>query len=113
MAGSDGVQEYARAVFDVAWEHWLAALGGAAERLGQGLGSGEGDLAQRQRALDGLLPAGSDMAVRGVLYTLMQHGDLSLLPDVVAALRQRVAAAASGPVDVEIVSAVELTEAEV
>ncbi len=118
MAGNERVQEYAKAFFDAAWERWFAALGGAAERLeqdpalAQRLSSGEGDPAQRQRTLDGLLPPGSDASVRGVLYTLMQRGDLALLPDVVAALRQQVAAAGSGPVDVEVVSAVELTEQE-
>jgi F-type H+-transporting ATPase subunit delta len=117
MSPENRVQAYASAFYEAAWERWLAAFAGVGDRLAQEpalvdrLQSG-GDLAQRQRLLDGLLPRDVDAPVRNFLYTLLQRGELNLLPEIEADLRDRMVRATEQVVNVEIISAVSLTEQE-
>ena len=62
--------------------------------------------------MDKILPADADRPVRNLLYTLAQRGDLALLEGLIESLRARVRRKEAGPVEVEIVSAVPLTDAE-
>ena len=53
------------------------------------LATPDAEFAQRQHLLDGVIPPDADLPVRNLLYTLLQRGDLSLLPHIAAALRER------------------------
>jgi F-type H+-transporting ATPase subunit delta len=118
MSSRDRVSDYADAFYEAAWERWLAALGSAAQRLAEHpelqarLEGGRSDLSQIQASVDGILPADVDRPVRNLLYTLVQRGDLASLEDITEALRARVRRKEAGPTEVEIVSAVALTDAE-
>lgn len=111
------VQAYAKAFHDAAWERWLSALAGVRDRLDkepallERLQAGAGD-DQSQRLLDTLMPSDVDLPVRNLLYTLLQNGELGLLPEIEPALRERLVHAAEEALPVEIVTAVALTEAE-
>jgi F-type H+-transporting ATPase subunit delta len=114
---NDGrVQSYATAFYEAAFEHWLNALDAAAVALARNPGlldrlqDEQADFATRQRQLDGIVLPETDASVRNLLYTLLQRGDLSLLPQVSEALRQRVHEAETGPVPVEVVTAVPLAD---
>jgi F-type H+-transporting ATPase subunit delta len=124
MNTQDRVRSYADAFFEAAWERWLAALEAVAGRLGQDPKllerlepkapygqAADVEFAQRQPLLDSLLPADVDLPLRNFLYALMQRGELGLLAGIADALRQR-ARAKVVPVQVEVVSAVPLTDAE-
>jgi len=115
MNTQDRVRSYADAFSEAAWERWLAVLEAVAGRLGQDpkllerLQAADVEFAQRQPLLDDFLPGAADPPVRNFLYTLMQHGELGLLPGIIEMLRQR-ARARVAPVRVEVVSAVPLTD---
>ena len=118
MSARDRVGDYAEAFYDAAWERWLAALQSAARQLAEHpdlrarLEGSRSDLGQIQALVDKILPADADQPVRNLLYTLVQRGDLGLLEDLNEALRERVQQKEAGPTEVEIVSAVPLTDAE-
>lgn len=116
---ADRVPNYVSAFFEAVGERWTgtldsvaAAVAGNAALAGR-LDSGRADdtaFAVRQRLLDGLIPADTDLPVRNLLYALLQGGDLALLPELSAALRQRLARTEVGPTPVEVVSAVMLAD---
>ncbi len=114
MNTGERAQSYASAFFEAAFERWLGALEGIAatlagnRTLADHLQAAGVDLAKRQAALDGILPADTDPLVRNLLYTLMQRGDLGLVGDVAAALRLRRAEAA--PIAAEVVTATALDD---
>ncbi len=118
MSSRDRVSDYAEAFYDAAWERWLGALGSVVQKLaGQPelyarLEAGRSDVGQIQAAVDRLLPADADRPVRNLLYTLVQRGDLALLEGITDSLRERVRRKEAGPTEVEIVSAVALTDGE-
>jgi F-type H+-transporting ATPase subunit delta len=109
------VQTYAAAFYEAAFERWVAALEGAAQgiagdsRLAGQLASTDLPWEERQTLLDALVPAGTDQAVRNLLYTMMERGDLALAGDVATGLKQLVRRAESGPTPVEVVTAVEMS----
>ncbi len=113
---ADRVPSYVNAFFEAALERWTgtldsvaAALAGNAALAGR-LAADDTAFAARQRLLDGLIPADTDLPVRNLLYALLQGGDLTRLPDLSAALRLRLARTEVGPTPVEVVSAVTLTD---
>jgi F-type H+-transporting ATPase subunit delta len=113
---AERVQSYASAFYEAALERWVTTLDGIAAALAgdpglvNRLAAPDAEFAQRQRLLNAAMPADVDLPVRNLLYTLLQHGDLSLLPDIASALRERARQAEAAPVPVEVVSAVPLTE---
>lgn len=117
MSAPDRVHAYAQAFYAAAMDRWLGALGSVSDRLThdpQLLNriQGDGDLASRQRLLDGLMPADVDLPVRNFLYTLLQHTDLSMLSGIVDALRDLMSQVGEGPVEVEVTTAVAMTDQE-
>jgi F-type H+-transporting ATPase subunit delta len=110
----DRAQDYARAFYEAALERWLASLRLVVDQLEQHpdlhqrLSAPEMDFAQRQQLMDGILPADVDLPVRNLIYALMQRGDLKLLPEIAGALHQRARQAETGPIEVEVVSAIPL-----
>jgi F-type H+-transporting ATPase subunit delta len=118
MSARDRVRDYADAFYQAAWERWLDALQTVNRQLAERpdlrarMESADLDFSQRQAVLDGLLPAGIDRPVRNLLYTLVQHDELPLLEGIVASLSERARCRESGPTEVEIVSAVPLTDEE-
>ena len=74
----------------------------------QRLQTADVEFADRQAALDGILVDGVDPMARNLLYTLLQHGDLAMLPEVMTSLRSRMEQAAVGPTPVEVTTATPL-----
>ncbi len=117
MSTPDRLHAYAQAFYAAAMDRWLGALGAVGDRLSsdpQLLNriQGDGDLATRQRLLDGVMPADVDVPVRNFLYTLLQRGDLGLLAEVADTLRDLMSQVGESPVDVQVTSAVALTDEE-
>lgn len=111
---AERAQSYARAFFEAAFERWLGILDDVARKLAgnpallANLQSTATDFAERQVALDSFLPADTDPLVRNLLYTLLQHGELNLLPEIASSLRARSTAAA--PIPVEVTTALPLED---
>ena len=76
MALDDRAHTYASALYDTAWDRWLAALQEVADKLAQNpnlaarLGAPGADVPQQQRVIDGLLPPDVDLPVRNFVYLL-------------------------------------------
>lgn len=86
--------KYAAAVFSLALEKWLKPLHTVGNRLAQdaqlinNLQDTKRPFSERQKTLDGIIPAGSDQSVRNFLYTLLENGDIGLLGHVLENLQQ-------------------------
>ena len=86
--------KYAAAIFSLALEKWLKSLQTVQHKLAhdpQLAGSVEDikrPFSERQKILDGIIPAESDQSVRNFLYTLLENGDLGLLANVLENLEQ-------------------------
>jgi F-type H+-transporting ATPase subunit delta len=115
MNTDERVQAYASAFFEAALERWAAALNGVAEAVAKNPKVAERvayvveDFAARHHLLDQVIPGDADLPVRNLLLTLIQSGEVKLLPDIVVALRERVRRTEVAPVPVEVVSAIALT----
>ncbi len=92
MKAQELSRKYATAVFSQALEKWLTVLRAVQDKL-----AGDADLAStlqdagssfadRQKALDGIIPADSDQHIRNFLYTMLKDGDIGLLGEVVGEL---------------------------
>jgi F-type H+-transporting ATPase subunit delta len=87
-------KKYATAIFSLALEQWLAALSTVQEKLANDtdltakLGNSGLSFAERQEALDKIIPSDSDQSIRNFLYTLLKNGDTALLGDVLVDLGQ-------------------------
>jgi F-type H+-transporting ATPase subunit delta len=117
MSTPDRVYAYTQAFYSAALERWSDALRFVSDRLSNDPAlanrlQGDDELAARLHLLDGLIPAGADLPVRNFLYALAQYGDLGLLPGVVDALREMMARAGEGPVEVHVTTAVPMTDGE-
>jgi F-type H+-transporting ATPase subunit delta len=114
MNTGDRAHNYATAFYEATFERLLGSLGAAAQALAQQpallqrLQATDVEFADRQAALDGILVDGVDPMARNLLYTLVQHGDLPLLGEVITSLRARMAQAAAGPTPVEVTTATPL-----
>ncbi len=92
MKAQELSRKYATAVFSQALEKWLTVLrtvqdklAGAAD-LASTLQDASSSFADRQKALDGIIPADSDQHIRNFLYTMLKDGDIGLLGEVVGEL---------------------------
>lgn len=116
MSTGDRAYNYATAFFEAAFERLIGSLEAAAQALAdkpdllKRLGATDTEFETRKGALDGILIDGVDPMVRNLLYTLLQRGDLPLLGEVITSLRARLQQAESGPVPVEVVSAIPLAD---
>ena len=116
MNAEDRAQSYATAFFETGmqrWIDWLTAVESALEAdsaLVARLQDTARDFAERQQLLEGLFPKQADQFVRNLGYTLLQRGDLSALPRIVQALRQRLEGSGAKAVLVEVTSAVPLED---
>lgn len=111
---NDRVQSYANAFYEAAFERWLGSLESATSAIAgnstllNNLAATDADFAERQVALQAILPADPDPLVRNLLFTLLQRGDLHLLGEVTQALKLRYESTERGPVPVEVTTAVAL-----
>ena len=116
MNAEDRVQSYANAFFETALTRWidvLAAVAAALERdsgLKARLQAPDAEFADRQLLLNQILPEQAEQPTRNFCYTLLQHGDLGLLPDIIDGLRRRLQMTEATPLLVEVTSAVVLAE---
>jgi F-type H+-transporting ATPase subunit delta len=87
-------QQYATAIFSLALEKWLSSLSTVQNRLAdnpklaESLQDADRLFADKQKELDGIVPADSDQNVRNFLYTLVKNGDIGLLGGVLETLEQ-------------------------
>lgn len=94
MKAQELSQKYAAAVFTLALEKWLTPLNAVQDRLAdssklaQSLQDSGRSFSNRQKELDGIIPANSDQEVRNFLYTLLKNGDIGLLGEVLADLER-------------------------
>jgi F-type H+-transporting ATPase subunit delta len=88
------------AVFSLALEKWLTSLKSVQDRLADSpqlaarLADAGRTFADRQKELDGVMPADIDPIVRNFFYTLLENGDIGLLDEVSAELERL---SSSGP----------------
>ena len=114
MNTSDRAHTYATAFFEVTFERLIGSLSAAAHALAaqpallQRLQSTDVDFADRQTVLNGVLVDGVDPIARNLLYTLLQHGDLPMLGEVITSLRTHMAQSGTGPMPVEVTTATPL-----
>jgi F-type H+-transporting ATPase subunit delta len=114
MNTGDRAHNYARAFYEAAFERLIGSLSATAQALAQRqdllqrLQATDIAFAERQAALDAVLIDGVDPIARNLLYTLLQHGDLPLLGEVITSLRAAMAQAAAGPTPVEVTTATAL-----
>jgi F-type H+-transporting ATPase subunit delta len=89
-------RKYATAVFSQALEKWLVALKAVQNKLAADadlsakLQNADNSFADRQKALEGIIPADSDQHIRNFLFTLVKEGDIGLLGDVIGDLGRMV-----------------------
>lgn len=110
-------QRYAQAVYQAMLERWQAALNQVQAALSKdqklyALVMDESkDFAERAKALEAALPAGTPSEVVNLLKVLLQEGDLTLLSEIGPALG-RVGSGQKAPTKAQITSAVELSAKE-
>ena len=107
---------YAQAILEAIVEQWRETLSSVADALTQGntlaaLNDPSKELDGRLAQLGKLLPAGSSVEIQNFLNMPAQEGDLDLLGAVNGSLRSSLSGQTQ-PQEAEIVSAVELGEAE-
>ena len=94
MKAQELSQQYATAIFSLALEKWLSSLSTVQNRLAdnpklaKSLQDADRLFADKQKDLDGIIPADSDQNVRNFLYTLVKNGDIGLLGGVLETLEQ-------------------------
>lgn len=110
-------QRYAQAAFQALIERWQTAFAEVSGALGSDqelytlLMDGSQPFAKREQALERVLPSDAPVEFVNLMKLLVQEEDLDLLQELPGALSQ----AATGrrqPVRAEVVSAVELSDAE-
>lgn len=116
MNTADRAQGYANAFYEAAFDRWLGSLEGVAHTLAGNRGLAQllqaenATFEDRQAALAGVTPADIDPLLRNLLNVLLQRGELNLLPEVAAALRERMRQVEAKPVIAEVTTAVPLPE---
>ena len=117
MKAQELSKKYATAIFSLALEKWLASLSAVQEKLTNDadlttkLGHSGLSFAERQEALDKIIPSDSDQSIRNFLYTLLKSGDMALLGDVLVDLGQMSRGGALNEI-AEVTSAVTLSAEE-
>ena len=110
-------ERYAQAAFQALIERWQAAFAEVTEALGNDqelysqLMDGSRPFAERESALEKVMPPNAPPEFVNLLKLLVQEGDLDLLPELPGALSS-VATSQRQPVRAEVTSAVELTDGE-
>lgn len=108
-------ERYARAAFQALIEKWQAAFVEVFEALGKDqelyslLMDGSRSFAEREQALEKVLPEGAPQELVNLLKLLVQEGDLDLLAELPTALAE-VSSSRRQPVRADVISAVELSE---
>jgi F-type H+-transporting ATPase subunit delta len=116
MNTGDRAHNYAAALIEAAFERIIQSLEATAQTLAnkpallEKLGAAGAEFETRKAALDSLLVAGSDPLARNLLYTLLQHGDLGLLREVITSLHAAMSQVEAGPMPVEVVTATALAD---
>jgi F-type H+-transporting ATPase subunit delta len=116
MNTGDHAHNYATAFFEATFDRLLGSLTAVAQTMAQQpallqqLQSPDVEFADRQKALDGILVDGVDPMARNLLYTLLQHGEMSLLGEVITSLRARMQQSGAGPTPVEVTTATPLAQ---
>jgi F-type H+-transporting ATPase subunit delta len=116
-AAQELARKYAMAVFSHALEGWLSALGAVQEKMAKNvdlatdLANGDRSFADRQKDLDGIIPAETDQSIRNFLYALLKDGHIDSLADILMSLGQ---IASGGPLAQvgQVTSAIALTDDE-
>ncbi len=96
MKAQELSRKYATAVFSQALEKWVGAIGAVQNKLSADpalvakLADSSIAFADRQAALDAVIPADADKYVRNFFYTMLKENDLALLPDVLSELERLV-----------------------
>ncbi len=94
------VAGFARAIFEIALEPWLASMNAVYEKLvaqpelGPQLDDQSLSFAERQKQIDALLPDSAPQPVRNFFYTLVKEGNIHLLDDIRAAVLSQMTTAA-------------------
>jgi F-type H+-transporting ATPase subunit delta len=89
-------RKYATAVFSLALETWIATLNTVQDKLAHnaelaaGLQDQKRSFAERQKELDGIIPAKTDQSIRNFLYTLLKEGQMELLAGTLAEIGRMV-----------------------
>jgi F-type H+-transporting ATPase subunit delta len=89
-------RKYATAIFSLAVESWLVTLNAVNKaltsnvELAQTLQDQDRPFAERQQALDVVIPSSSTQQVRNLLYTMLKEGDISQLGEVIIELERMV-----------------------
>ncbi len=117
MKAQELSRKYATAVFSHALEGWLAALAAVQEKLANnsgladGLANNDRSFADRQKELDGAMPADASQTIRNFLYALLKDGHIGMLGDILTDLGQM---ASGGPLAqvAQVTTAVALTDDE-
>jgi len=110
-------RKYATAVFSYALEGWLSALATVQEKMADdaglttGLTNGDRSFADRQKDLDGIIPAEASQSIRNFLYVLLKDGHIESLGDVLMNLGQMVSGGPLAQVG-HVTTAVALTDDE-
>ena len=92
MKAQELSRKYATAVFSQALEGWLSALRSVDDKLSndnalsQKLQDSSVSFADRQKALDAIMPDSADQYIKNFFYTMLKDGDIGMLGDVVSEL---------------------------
>lgn len=92
MKAQELSRKYAVAVFSQALEKWLTALRLVNDRLvadaalAKTVQDSARSFADKQKALDAVVPDGVDQHVKNFLYLLLKEGDMGLLGQIIAEL---------------------------
>ena len=96
MKAQELSRKYATAVFSQALDKWLGAVRAVNDRLASDsaladtLKDSSRSFAERQQALDKVIPESSDQEIRNFFYTMLKDGNIALLPDVLGDLDRMV-----------------------
>ena len=109
--------KYALAIFSQAVEKWLTTLRLVQDniandpKLAETLSDSAKSFADRQKILDGAIPAETGSDIRNLLYTMLREGHLGNLDEVLGELERM---ARGGPAirTAQVTTAIELTDGE-
>lgn len=110
-------QRYAQAAFQALLEQWHTALDEVATSLQKDrdlstlLSDSAKDFAEREKALESVVPKGAPVELRNMLKLMLQEGDLDLVNEVSRSL-ERLGSGKAVPTRADVVSAVELSDKE-
>ena len=92
MEAQELSRKYATAVFSMALEKWVTSLKVVQNKMADDstlaakLADASLSFADKQKALDAVIPADADKYIRNFFYTMLKENDTALLPGVVAEL---------------------------